>query len=214
MLFAEEFEKLVALCKKIRLTIADLIELTAGLVENGYSREQVFFLIRDLKKLKCFVNGEAILQSKVHMIDCDTKPEFLGKTVAEHQKGGMWNFDPDKITLRKVEKQIAGDDILARHVYKEIACLPVLNSNVLDYLLQHQEIIPDDWKDKYIFFWGTIYRNSNECSQFENSWDFNDATYKRQLFVRCLFMEKDGWCSKFFWFGSPMNLACYSAVKN
>ena len=36
-----------------------------------------------------------------------------------------------------------------------------MNANVLDYLLAHPELIPEDWKNKYVFFWGTIYRYSS-----------------------------------------------------
>lgn len=36
----------------------------------------------------------------------------------------------------------------------------VLNANVLDYLLEHPHLIPEDWKGKVVYFWGTIYRGS------------------------------------------------------
>ena len=42
----------------------------------------------------------------------------------------------------------------------------VLNVNVLDYLFKNPHLIPESWKKdekgntRYIFFWGTIYRNS------------------------------------------------------
>ena len=36
-----------------------------------------------------------------------------------------------------------------------------MNANILDYLLAHPELIPEEWKGKYIFFWGTIYRLSD-----------------------------------------------------
>ena len=44
---------------------------------------------------------------------------------------------------------------------KELANKDVLNANVLDYLLAHPELIPEEWKGKLIFFWGTIYRDSD-----------------------------------------------------
>lgn len=33
-----------------------------------------------------------------------------------------------------------------------------LNACVMDYLYLHPDLIPDDWKDKKIYFWGTIFR--------------------------------------------------------
>jgi hypothetical protein len=32
-----------------------------------------------------------------------------------------------------------------------------LNASVLDYLMKNQELIPEEWKDKKVFFWGTLY---------------------------------------------------------
>lgn len=37
-----------------------------------------------------------------------------------------------------------------------------LCADVLDYLLEHPEKIPEEWKGKLVFFWGTIYR-TEEC---------------------------------------------------
>lgn len=37
----------------------------------------------------------------------------------------------------------------------------MLNANVLEYLLAHPDLIPEEWKGKAVFFWGTIYRDSD-----------------------------------------------------
>ena len=54
------------------------------------------------------------------------------------------------------------DDIMGAAVYQEILSknIPVLNSNVLDYLLANPHYIPEEWKAPtfgMVFFWGTIY---------------------------------------------------------
>lgn len=97
-----------------------------------------------------------------HMIDCDADP-FVpnGWTVEEHQKGGMfkWNKEAQKDALYYSKKQkkgvIGGNDLR-----KELAKQPVLNANVLDFLLANPCLIPKEWKHKGIFFWGTVYRDS------------------------------------------------------
>ena len=33
--------------------------------------------------------------------------------------------------------------------------------NVLDYLLKNSQLIPEEWKGKAVFFWGTIFRDSD-----------------------------------------------------
>lgn len=46
------------------------------------------------------------------------------------------------------------------HVFKEKIFqreVTVLNECVLEYLLAHPELIPENWKDKRVSFWGTIY---------------------------------------------------------
>ena len=59
---------------------------------------------------------------------------------------------------------------------EELKGKPVLNANVLDYLLKHPELIPEEWKGKAVFFWGTIYRDS-----------------RGNLCVRCLYWDGSRW---------------------
>jgi len=40
---------------------------------------------------------------------------------------------------------------------KKLSDKPVLNANVLNYLLKHPNLIPEDWKDEYTLFFGTVY---------------------------------------------------------
>jgi len=94
-----------------------------------------------------------------HIIDCDADP-FIpeGWSVGEHRKGGKFLWSPSSINLfladgQKNDKCIGGDDLRAILKNKK-----VLNANVLDFLLAHPQIIPEAWKGKNVFFWGTIYR--------------------------------------------------------
>ena len=64
-------------------------------------------------------------------------------------QGGKLHIEPEQ------ETGYLKGTILAERL-KETA----YNAQVLDYLLEHQEEIPTFWKDKYICFWGTIYRYS------------------------------------------------------
>jgi hypothetical protein len=97
-----------------------------------------------------------------HVIDCDAGP-FIpeGCKVEEHQKGGILKWTESLIGLyldsgQENGKCIGGDDL--RKVLKN---QKVLNANVLDFLLKHPELIPEEWKGKAVFFWGTIYRDSD-----------------------------------------------------
>ena len=130
-----------------------------------------------------------ISQSKTeHLINCDADP-FLPsgwKGVEEHQRGGQlnWNKDVQKDALFLASGQQKGSVLVGHKLRKELAGKPVLNANVLDYLLAHPELIPEDWKGKYVFFWGTSYRGS-----------------VGGLFVRYLYWCGGRWCWSFYWLG-------------
>jgi len=102
-----------------------------------------------------------------NVIDCDADP-FIpeGWTVEQHQQGGQLTFDPSQIELYLDAGQKSGKYIEGNKLRKELTdkSTPVLNANVLDYLLKNPHLIPEEWKKngqgntRYIFFWGTVYR--------------------------------------------------------
>jgi hypothetical protein len=70
------------------------------------------------------------------------------------------------------KKSIKGEDLLTLIKKEKI---PVLNSNVLDYLLEHKDEIPEEWKGKRIYFWGTIFRRSGGDRDVRYlAWDGSD----------------------------------------
>ncbi|MBI4457430.1 hypothetical protein HY633_00515 [Candidatus Uhrbacteria bacterium] len=113
----------------------------------------------------------------------------------EHRKGGKLILTPGKIALFLAEGQKNGGWLKGHKLREELVNLPVLNANVLDYLLAHQELIPDAWKGRAVFFWGTIYRD-----RFGT------------LCVRCLCWFGDGWVSSDRWLGSGWNESSPAAL--
>lgn len=123
----------------------------------------------DLKKLSTsdmfakilpVIRGLAQVVIAKCLINCDADP-FLpdGWRVVAHQKGGQLELDPSRIRLY-LSKGQKGDKCIGGHdLRKELENQPVLNANVLDYLLSHQDFIPESWKSKVTYFWGTIYSN-------------------------------------------------------
>jgi len=100
-------------------------------------------------------------------IDCDADP-FVpdGWKVEEHKKDGQFVFDPSKVEFYLSDGQKGDKYIVGNKLRKELADKPVMNANVLDFLLANPGLIPEDWKKderrntRYIFFWGTVYRHS------------------------------------------------------
>lgn len=136
-------------------------------------------------------------QEKI-LIDCDHKPLLPGRPsnwrIEKHKKAGWIEFDPKKISLYMHEKQKKGG-IYGTELWKELDNEPVLNANVLDYLLVHQELIPDSWKEKYISFWGTIY-----CDK--------DGYF----YVRTLFWCGSKWFDHYCWLNYAFNEDNLAAV--
>ncbi len=131
--------------------------------------------------------GHANIVVPEHLIDCDQGP-FIpsGWKVEEHQKGGAFKFDASQVQFYLDSGQKKGNYIEGNKLRKQLAGKPVLNANVLDYLLKNPQLIPDDWKKdekgntRYIFFWGTIYRHSDGYLYvrylywFDGRWQWND----------------------------------------
>lgn len=96
-----------------------------------------------------------------HVIDLDKDPfcpDWL--KVESHRLGGTWAFNPDEIELFVTDEQKKGW-VKGLDIENELRGKQILNANVLDYLLAHPELIPENWKGKYVCFWGTIYRDSD-----------------------------------------------------
>ncbi len=126
-------------------------------------------------------------------IDCDKDP-FLPNDlkVEEHKKMGNLKLDLSKVEFFLSENQKGSRAVEGNKLRKELEDLPVLNANVLDYLLEHPHLIPGEWKKderglaRYIFFWGTIYYRSSG----DNG-----------LFVRFLCWSGGVWKDSSYWLG-------------
>jgi len=113
--------------------------------------------------------GFSEIKPILHAINCDADP-FIpdgwrvlpDEDQLPNRVKGIVTWDSTKVRLyfskkQKGDKYIVGDDLR-----KELKSQPVYTANVLDYLLkpENQHLIPEEWKGKYLFFWGTIYRAS------------------------------------------------------
>lgn len=117
--------------------------------------------------VKRLLSGNYKLVLKKHLIDLNANPFVpTGCEVEEHQRtsynSGLLKWDAAKIELYTDPSQQNGY-IAGSELRKKLAGKPVLNANVLDFLLDNPQLIPKSWKkDKRgiprpIFFWGTIY---------------------------------------------------------
>ena len=139
--------------------------------------------------------GRAEFKQVKYLVDLDAKPYIPdGWKVEEHQKGGQFKYDATKVELYLADEQKKGS-IQGNKLRQKLESKNPFNANLLDFLLAHPELIPDSWKGKFIFFWGTIYR----CA------DGN-------LYVRYLHWSGDGWFWHFYWLEDDWYSAYPAAV--
>ena len=94
-------------------------------------------------------------------IDCDADP-FVpeGWVVVEHRKGGKFAVaNLKKIQLFLSDGQKKDKRLTGKQLRKELEDKPVLNANVMNFFLKYPELIPEKWKRKTVYFWGTVYRH-------------------------------------------------------
>lgn len=74
-----------------------------------------------------------------------------------------WDVEVQREALYLSERQQPGETIQGMELYKELKAksIPMLNANVLDYLLAKPHLIPKSWEGKRVDFWGTIYLDFN-----------------------------------------------------
>jgi hypothetical protein len=119
------------------------------------------------------------------IIDLDADP-FVpdGWKVEEHTKSGPFAFDSSQVKLHIDAGQQNGKRIGGNDLRKKLKNVPVMNANLLDWYLANPRHIPEEWKGKYVFFWGTIYRHR-----------------RGDLVVRCLYWDGGQWCWGHCWLG-------------
>jgi len=98
-------------------------------------------------------------------IDCNTQPKVpdmwqLGK---HNMILGRWAWNLRKVTLTDLG---AFECECTDYEFVELRCMDYgavpANANVLDFLLEHPDLIPSEWKGKQIHFCGTVYEGGGD----------------------------------------------------
>jgi len=125
------------------------------------SVEAIFNILGGVEGARKLQRGELVVVPKVHHINTSLSPHCPKDwKVVEHQSLREIEWDSTKVELYLDPKQQSGL-INGHQLRKNLKGKRVLNTTALDYLLKHPELIPEEWKDKSIFFWGTIYSGSD-----------------------------------------------------
>lgn len=140
------------------------LDLKLAFRRNRWTEAQVKKLTKGdlLGQFLEVIEGRAKIEVTDYNVDAEVDP-FVpnGWQVERHTKGGVVKFDKSKLALFLDEKQRGKGSIVGNELQKKLETQPILNANWLDFLLKHQHLIPESWKGKAVFFWGTIYRNQD-----------------------------------------------------
>jgi hypothetical protein len=185
----------------LMLDVDQVGELKAAFRRNGWNNAQVKKLSEGglLAEILKVINGQAEIKMLDYVINCDAPP-FIpnGWSVEEHGVNGQkgpWKWNPN-IGLYISKKQKKGV-VAGNNLRKELAGKLVLNANALDYLLAHPELIPESWKGKAVFFWGTIYRSADG-----------------HLSVRYLYWSGSEWSWHYYWLDNDFNASIPAALAS
>lgn len=118
------------------------------------------------------------MKTKKHVIDTSKKPNIPNMNLEiESHDTSMGVIDIQDIVLHCEPEQEKG--YLSGELVQQRLQGRLLNATVLQYFLEHTSSIPKDWKYKYIFFDGTIFRDpSGErcalclCLDGDGAWDW------------------------------------------
>jgi hypothetical protein len=105
---------------------------------------------------------QRIIEGGSTMVDCDAAPfipEGWEVRPADQLPGRVQGqVDATKLGLYLPEEQ-QSDGLIGHELRKKLEGKPVLPANVLDYLYENEHLIPEEWKDTTVYFWGTVYRD-------------------------------------------------------
>ncbi len=171
-------------------SVGQMNQLGDALEKAGFTPKDVTELrsFAGLGEFKAVLKGQARIVKIKHLIDLDADPFVPDNSwhVEEHIKGGKFKFDPKKVVLCLYEEQQNGGVINGNKLRKKLKGKSVFNANLLDFLWAHPNLIPEEWKGKVVYFWGTIYRPSDDRLYVRGLIWYND-----EWRWRCLWLDKD-----------------------
>ncbi|MEI7512405.1 MAG: hypothetical protein WCK01_03025 [Candidatus Uhrbacteria bacterium] len=155
--------------RKTGWTTEDFTRLTQNVEVN----ESVLTLIR----------GQTTPQGSQYVIDCDSPPFVPSKFASRMAKDEVGNRLIGKVEWSRDMARLHQHPRLKNptmfymvrvvDLMKDLKDRTVLPANVLDFLMDHQELIPVDWQDMYVLFLGTVYRQ-NGTSPFVRGLHYED----------------------------------------
>ena len=129
--------------------------------------------------VKRFLSGLTEVVPMERIINCNEDPFLMSHwKVAKHDHLGKLVWDASKVKL-EYSSHKEGEGVSGNTLYGELSGKVLLNANVLEFLLENEHLIPDEWRRLKVYFWGTLYCLKDEPSE---------------TFVLYLCTVGEGWC--------------------
>lgn len=145
--------------KNLMLDVSQAHELKMSFRRNGWTNAEIKTLSEKdfLANVLKVIRGQSEIKDKEYKIPCNTTP-FIpdGLYIVEHRKFDFFNLNPNYTKLdlsRKLRNMSNSGKNIKEHLSKKF----VMNVNILDFIIENPDLIPENWKGKEIYFWGTIY---------------------------------------------------------
>lgn len=90
-----------------------------------------------------------------------TEHRKMGKITLEKREDGKLYANGVEVVRYLSPQQQNGKSIQGHRLHAELKDKQVLNACIMDALLANPQLIPDDWKTGYTYFWGTIFRRAD-----------------------------------------------------
>lgn len=122
------------------------------------------------------VKGLAELTDIPYIVNLDAQPKTLtGYKASAHNGGGVFNFQHQSLDLFYPNPE-------RENGYKIRSALEgPLNANMLDFLLGHPELIPQECQGKYTCFFGTTYCSYRDDESFVRAIFYHQDRYQETL---------------------------------
>ncbi len=116
-------------------------------------------------------NGGRVYPRQGPVFDFDVEPyipdgwEIRPEDQITSRLTGSWQLDVTKVGLYSSERQQGQKTVRGVDLLCELEGKRVLPAHVIEELLKYPVMIPDSWKHRNVYFWGTVYRDASGCRQ-------------------------------------------------
>lgn len=163
----------------------------AAVRKAGWETKDIYLLANNeelCKEILSVLRGRSEIRLIEYIVDFDVGPmtpqgfEIRPEDQINGRRNGKWIFSRKELSLHLAKKQKYGRTLVGNDLKDELDREPVMGAQLLDFYLRKPHLIPEEWKRKSVFFWGTIYRGTNGC-----------------LYVRYLYWDGAAWDSDYLW---------------